>query len=58
MKYVIYRDRKKEYRWRAVARNGRIIADSAEGYKTRRACNRGMTALNKCMAITVIDTTL
>lgn len=35
MKFVIYRDRKKEWRWRIVAKNGKVIADSAEGYKRR-----------------------
>jgi uncharacterized protein YegP (UPF0339 family) len=35
--FHIYRDDAKEYRWRLRARNGRIIADCGEGYKTRRA---------------------
>jgi uncharacterized protein YegP (UPF0339 family) len=34
-KFVVYRDAKMEWRWRLVARNGRTIADSAEGYKRR-----------------------
>ena len=35
MKYKlqIYKDKKKEFRWRLIARNNRIIADSGEGYK-------------------------
>ena len=36
--FELYRDRKKEVRWRLRARNGKVIADSAEGYKTKRAC--------------------
>lgn len=35
MKFVVRRDRKREYRWRLMARNGRIIAVSGEGYKRR-----------------------
>jgi uncharacterized protein YegP (UPF0339 family) len=35
MKIVLYKDKKGEYRWRLVARNGRIIADSAESYKQK-----------------------
>jgi uncharacterized protein YegP (UPF0339 family) len=31
----VYKDLKGEWRWRIKARNGEIIADSAEGY-TRR----------------------
>lgn len=32
MKFHIYQDRKGEWRWRLKARNGRIVADSGEGY--------------------------
>lgn len=38
MKFHIYRDENKEYRWRLKANNGRIIANSGEGYKRRRGC--------------------
>lgn len=34
MKLELYRDRKKEWRWR-IAKRGRIIAASSEGYKRR-----------------------
>lgn len=33
--FEIYRDKKKEFRWRLKASNGRIIADCAEGYKRK-----------------------
>lgn len=36
MKFQIYQDAAGEWRWRAKARNGEIMADSAEGY-TRKA---------------------
>lgn len=29
-----------EWRWRFIAKNGRILADSGEGYKRRGACER------------------
>ncbi len=32
----VYQDRRGEWRWRAKARNGQIVADCAEGYKRRR----------------------
>ncbi len=32
-----YQDGIKEWRWRLVAANGRIIADSGEGYTTKGA---------------------
>lgn len=34
-KIQIYKDKKKEYRWRLKAPNGKIVADGAEGYKNR-----------------------
>lgn len=38
-----YRDVQNDWRWRAMAANGRIIADSAEGYRTKRATVAGAT---------------
>jgi uncharacterized protein YegP (UPF0339 family) len=36
MKIVAYKGRGQHpWRWRLVARNGKIVADSAEGYSTR-----------------------
>jgi len=34
--FEIYKDTAKEWRWRLVARNGKIVADSGEGYSSRR----------------------
>lgn len=36
-----YQDDSGEWRWRAVAPNGRIVADSGEGYKNRGDCEAG-----------------
>ena len=38
MTYVYYKDAKGEWRWKLVASNGRILADSGEGYKTEAEC--------------------
>ncbi len=35
MKFVIYQDKKKEWRWRLVAANNLIVADSGEGYQQK-----------------------
>lgn len=32
MKFHIYQDKRGEWRWHLKARNGRIVADSGEGY--------------------------
>lgn len=37
MKFLLYRDKKKEWRWK-LKNKGRIIADSAEGYKRKGHC--------------------
>ena len=36
----MYKDRKNEWRWGLYASNGRIVADSGEGYKRRNRCRR------------------
>lgn len=38
MTYIYYKDQKGEWRWRLTAANGRIIADSGEGYKHEQNC--------------------
>lgn len=42
--FEIYRDKKKEYRWRLVASNGKVVGDSAEGYKRKASV---LSVLNK-----------
>ena len=38
MAYYMYKDARGEWRWRLKATNGRIIADSGEGYKNEKDC--------------------
>ena len=38
MTYHYYKDSKGEWRWRLKASNGRIIADSGEGYASEQEC--------------------
>jgi uncharacterized protein YegP (UPF0339 family) len=37
---VFYADRHHEWRWKVRASNGRVLADSGEGYKELRACKK------------------
>ncbi len=39
-KFELYRDRALEWRWRLKAANGRIVADSGEGYSTQSNARR------------------
>ena len=38
MTYYYFKDHKGEWRWHLKAANGRIIADSGEGYKDEQEC--------------------
>lgn len=38
MTYIVYKDRANHWRWRLVAGNNRIIADSGEGYVNKSDC--------------------
>jgi uncharacterized protein YegP (UPF0339 family) len=38
MTYYYYQDSKGEWRWRLKSSNGRILADSGEGYKNLTDC--------------------
>lgn len=38
--FRVYEDRAGQFRWRLVAPNGQIIADSGEGYATRFNAHR------------------
>ena len=40
--FRVYRDAAGEWRWRLVSGNGRIIADSGEGYQHRADCLHGI----------------
>ncbi len=42
MKFRIYRDKHKEFRWTLYAKNGRIIADSSEGYKRKHQVTKAI----------------
>jgi len=39
-KFVLYKDKKGEFRWRLSAGNGQVIADSGEGYTRKANCQR------------------
>ncbi len=44
-----YRDDAGEYRWRLIASNGNIIADSGEGYINKGDCKSGYESVkNHC----------
>lgn len=38
MRYELYKDAAHEWRWRAIAVNGNVVATSGEGYKNKGDC--------------------
>lgn len=52
--FNVYRDDAGEWRWRLVAGNGRIIADSGEGYDHKHDCLHGIE-LVKASADTPVE---
>jgi uncharacterized protein YegP (UPF0339 family) len=58
MRFELYLDRAGDYRWRAVADNGRIVADSAEGYERLAGCRRSLELVrDELPAAPVLDET-
>ena len=49
MKLIYFKDSKGEWRWHIKARNGRIMADSGEGYKTRRGVLKAIGTISWLM---------
>ncbi|KMY03121.1 MULTISPECIES: YegP family protein [Pseudomonas syringae group] len=44
--FYIYKDEKKEWRWRFKAKNAKIIAVSSESYHNLKDCEYSITLLN------------
>jgi len=45
--FVLYRDEKREYRWKLVHDNGNIIADSGEGYVNKAGAFNGIQSVRE-----------
>jgi uncharacterized protein YegP (UPF0339 family) len=46
-KFEIYKDAKGEFRWRLIASNGQMIANSGEGYKSKDSAKAGIASVKK-----------
>ena len=42
MRFLVFRDKKEEYRWSLKAENGKCIATSGQGYKELRKLKKTM----------------
>ena len=45
MTVKFYRDRSRQWRWRCVSRNGKVVADSGESYRRAVDAKRGLFGL-------------
>jgi len=43
----VFRDSAGEWRWRLVATNGQVIADSGEGYGSKQGVRRGIDSVKR-----------
>jgi len=56
-RFELFLDRADEWRWRLVASNGEIIADSAEGYAAKQGAKRGIESVKRVAEdAAVVDT--
>jgi uncharacterized protein YegP (UPF0339 family) len=45
--FDMYKDQKGEFRWRLVAENGKVVADSGEGYQSKEHCKDGIGSVKR-----------
>jgi hypothetical protein len=45
--FEVFEDGAGEWRWRLVATNGNIIADSGEGYSSKQGVKRGVESVKR-----------
>ena len=45
--FELFHDSAGEWRWRLVASNGNIIADSGEGYRSKQGAERGIESVKR-----------
>lgn len=46
-RFELFVDAADEWRWRLVASNGNIIADSGEGYSSKQGAKRGIESVKR-----------
>ena len=54
-KFEIYKDAKGEFRWKLIASNGQIIANSGEGYKSKDSVKNGIESVKKNAASAAVE---
>ena len=47
MKFEVYEDGKKQFRWRLKAGNGQVIATASEGYKAKADAEKALESIKE-----------
>lgn len=55
--FQVYKDEGGHWRWRLLSKNGRILADSAEGYTTHGNCLRAIGTVKEIVSDADVLTT-
>jgi uncharacterized protein YegP (UPF0339 family) len=55
MRFELHKDGAGEWRWRLRTTNGNVVADSAEGYRRREDCERGIDIVRSAANAPVVD---
>lgn len=55
MRFELYKDHNGEWRWRLRTTNGNVVADSAEGYRRRQDCERGIAIVKSAADAPIVD---
>ena len=53
--FEIYKDARLEFRWRFKANNGKILAESAEGYNNPANCEHAIVLIKQQVANAIIN---
>lgn len=55
MHFEIYRDEHLQFRWKLTAESGKVVAHSAEGFRTIDDCNHAIALIKTCADAEVRD---
>lgn len=55
MAFYMYLDNEGRWRWRLLAGNNRVIADSGQGYRNKQDCRDGITLVQKSASAAVYE---
>ena len=56
-KFVVYKDKSEEFRWKLIHTNGQIIANSGEGYKAKANALNGLKSVQENAPGAIVEDT-